>query len=232
MKELMGKLTAPLDVSDTEARIGQTSAKGFSLLLYKTARTDIKRLNDSGVIWRNKHEYDSMGLLTCTISIYDTEHGLWIDRVDVGTESQTEKQKGLYSDSFKRAGFRWGIGLELYNAPFIWVNWNMVQYNGKWKPDKFFGANLNISEYAVKDGHFTKLTIKYNNDVVFNMRKKTSVETKTISQAQATGLIDYAKEMNVVLKTVPQIARVKKLSELTIDDYQQAMQYLKANRSK
>ena len=226
----MEKLTAPLSVNMIEARIGMTSAKGFTLLLYKTARADIKRLNDSGATWRNKHEYDAMGLLTCTISIYDPEHSLWIDRVDVGTESQTEKQKGLYSDSFKRAGFRFGIGLELYNAPFIWVNWEMVQYNNKWKPKNFFGSNLDISEYEIEDGEFMKLSIKYNNNVVFSMSKISSVETNTISQVQATGLIKYAKEMNVILKSVPQVARVKKLSELTIDDYQQAMQYIKSNR--
>ena len=89
MKELLEKLSAPLGKDDVELRIGQTSQKGFSLLLYKTARTDIKRLNDTGAIWQNKHEYDAMGLLTCTISIYDPEHALWINRVDVGTESQT-----------------------------------------------------------------------------------------------------------------------------------------------
>jgi hypothetical protein len=40
---------------------------------------------------------------------------------DVGTESNTEKEKGQASDAFKRAGFNWGIGRELYSAPFIWV---------------------------------------------------------------------------------------------------------------
>jgi len=169
LSEIIKELSEPLDKSMIELRIGQTSAKGFSLLLYKTARTDIKRLNDTGAIWQNKHEYDAMGLLTCIISIYDPEHALWINRVDVGTESQTEKQKGLYSDSFKRAGFRWGIGLELYNAPFIWISWEMEQYNGKNKPKNFFGSNLSITKYATKDGHFTNLTIAYKGDTVFSM---------------------------------------------------------------
>jgi len=174
MKELIKKLAEPLDISMVEARIGQTSEKGFSLLLYKTARADIKRLSESGAIWKNSHSYDSMGLLTCTISIYDTDHNMWIDRTDVGTESQTEKHKGLYSDSFKRAGFRWTIGLELYNAPFIWVTWDMEQKNGKWKPKNFFNSNLSISEYATKDGHFTHLTIGYRGNTVFSMGKKTT----------------------------------------------------------
>ena len=35
--------------------------------------------------------------------------------------SYTEKEKGEASDSFKRACFNWGIGRELYTAPFIWI---------------------------------------------------------------------------------------------------------------
>ena len=31
------------------------------------------------------------------------------------------KEKGQASDSFKRACFNWGIGRELYTAPFVWV---------------------------------------------------------------------------------------------------------------
>ncbi|HHX69284.1 MAG TPA: hypothetical protein GX708_14710, partial [Gallicola sp.] len=49
------------------------------------------------------------------------EIGEWVKKQDVGTESYTEKEKGQASDSFKRAGFNWGIGRELYTAPFIWI---------------------------------------------------------------------------------------------------------------
>ena len=209
MQELIKKLSEPLTKEDVELRIGQTSQKGFSLLLYKTARTDVKRLNESGAIWKNEHIYDAMGLLTCCISIYDTEHSIWIPRVDVGTESLTEKEKGLYSDSFKRCGFRWGIGLELYNAPFIWISWDMEQRNGKWKPKNFFNSNLKIDEYETKDGKFTKLSISYSGNSINN-----------------TG----AREMNVDIKTVPQVKAVSRLSEITVDAYQAAMNWIKANK--
>jgi len=232
MKELIKALSEPLTKDDVELRIGTVSAKGFSLLLYKTARTDIKRLNDTGAIWQNKHEYDTMGLLTCTISIYDKEHALWVNRVDVGTEGQTEKQKGLYSDSFKRAGFRWGIGLELYNAPFIWINWEVKEFNGRKTPVNFFSSNLAIADYTVKDGHFTKLLINYSGKEIFKIGKpqpKQEVATpKTISQAQAKSLTDYAKERGKSLKDAPSMQGVQKLSDLTIDGYQQAMYWLKA----
>lgn len=49
-------------------------------------------------------------------------------------ESNTEKEKGEASDSFKRAGFNIGIGRELYTAPFIWITLSkdeITDYNGK-----------------------------------------------------------------------------------------------------
>ena len=48
---------------------------------------------------------------------------------DVGTESNTEKEKGQASDSFKRACFNWGIGRELYSSPFIWITLDSKEIN-------------------------------------------------------------------------------------------------------
>ena len=56
------------------------------------------------------------------IGIYDSELKEWLWRWDCGTESNTEQEKGQASDCFKRAGFKWGIGVELYTAPFIWAS--------------------------------------------------------------------------------------------------------------
>lgn len=41
--------------------------------------------------------------------------GEWVFKHDGGSESQVEKEKGLLSDSFKRAAIMWGIGRFLYN---------------------------------------------------------------------------------------------------------------------
>lgn len=119
--EQIKKLTAPLKDEDIEFRVGNVSVgKGFSVLAYKTARTDVNRLNDVfGLNWSNRYFYDDNKLLCCEISVFDGEK--WISRTDVGTESFTEKEKGSYSDAFKRAGFKWGIGIELYKFPFIWI---------------------------------------------------------------------------------------------------------------
>lgn len=68
--------------------------------------------------WQRSHSRDNAN---CTVSLWDDEKKQWVSKEDTGTESFTEKEKGLASDSFKRACFNWGIGRELYTAPFIWI---------------------------------------------------------------------------------------------------------------
>lgn len=115
-----------LTADEIECRVAQTgkTAKGAwcSLLLYKDARCDQRLLDETvGCFrWKRKHELIN-GNLFCTVSIKD-EDGEWVDKQDVGTESNTEKEKGQASDAFKRACFNWGLGRELYTSPKIFVN--------------------------------------------------------------------------------------------------------------
>ena len=92
MSDLIKQLSKPLTKNDVELRTGSVSAKGITLLVYKTARTDVNRLNEvCGTKWNNRHFYDSQGLLCCSIGIYDDDLKQWVFREDVGTESFTEK---------------------------------------------------------------------------------------------------------------------------------------------
>lgn len=128
-----------LRADEVECRVSTISEKGLSLLLYKDARCDMNILDETvgPMNWQRTHSRDNAN---CVISIWDDEKERWVGKEDTGTESYTEKEKGLASDSFKRAGFNWGIGRELYTAPFIYVpavgedgkpNYNAVQKNGK-----------------------------------------------------------------------------------------------------
>lgn len=112
------RLREPLDVSQIEFRIQSITSKGFATILaYKDARVDMNRLDDvCGGLWQDKYELID-GQLFCSIGIKVGEEWVW--RQDVGTESMTEATKGRASDAFKRAGFRWGIGRELYDYPRI-----------------------------------------------------------------------------------------------------------------
>ena len=109
-----------LKANEIECRVNQINEKGLTLLLYKDARCDMNILDETvgSMNWKRTHTRDNAN---CIVSIWDSEKNQWIDKEDTGVESNTEKEKGLASDSFKRACVNWGIGRELYTAPFIYV---------------------------------------------------------------------------------------------------------------
>lgn len=110
-----------LRADEIDCRVNTINEKGLSLLLYKDARCDMNILDETvGCMnWKRSHTRDNAN---CIVSIYNKEIGEWVSKEDTGTESYTEKEKGLASDSFKRACFNWGIGRELYTSPFIWIS--------------------------------------------------------------------------------------------------------------
>ena len=95
------------------------------LLLYKDARVDMKILDElyTPMGWKRTHKLVG-DRLYCVVEIYNSAIGEWIAKEDVGTESNTEAEKGQASDSFKRACVNWGIGRELYSAPRIYITLN------------------------------------------------------------------------------------------------------------
>ena len=118
------KLSEPLSVKDIDFRIQSINKGGYATVLaYKDARVDINRLNSvcGQLGWERKHSRENHN---CTVSLWDSENNHWVSKEDTGTESNTEAAKGLASDSFKRACFNWGIGIELYDYPVISVKLN------------------------------------------------------------------------------------------------------------
>ena len=107
---------------EIDVRIGQMKkdGSGLTLLLYKDARCDQSILDETvgPMNWQRHHSRDNAN---CIVSVWDEDKRMWVEKEDTGTESRTEREKGLASDSFKRACFNWGIGRELYTAPFIWI---------------------------------------------------------------------------------------------------------------
>lgn len=109
-----------LKKEEIECRVQSVKSTGCILLLYKDARCDMKILDEvvGAYNWKREHIRNNAN---CIVSIWDYEKKQWISKEDTGVESNTEKEKGLASDSFKRACFNWGIGRELYTSPFIWL---------------------------------------------------------------------------------------------------------------
>ena len=196
-----------LKANEIECRVAQVSAKGCSLLLYKTARVDRAILTETyGELWQNDFKTID-GKMYGGIGIYNQDLKEWLWRWDCGTESNTEAEKGQASDCFKRAGFKWGIGIELYSAPFIWVNVETEQFNGKYKlKDKFakftvktigYDENRNINSLVITDS---------NGNVVFDMSKKTKAPKKTTN----TESIDTDLDIFAGLEACSDLTNLKK----------------------
>lgn len=129
-----GKTIRLLRADEIECRVSAINERGLALLLFKDARVDQRILDETFTPfgWRRSHQSID-GNLYCTVEVWDPGKMQWIGKQDVGTMSYSEKEKGQASDSFKRACFNWGIGRELYTAPFIWVSAEKVKIQPKWE---------------------------------------------------------------------------------------------------
>lgn len=151
MKEI--RLLTPEDI---DVRVAQTTANDnavkVSLLLYKDARVDMRILDElfTPTGWQRAHRIIG-DRLYCQVSVWDEDKRIWVTKEDVGTESNTEAEKGQASDSFKRACFNWGIGRELYTAPKISVELNTKEYSKDNSGRVRVWASFSVSEIGYDD---------------------------------------------------------------------------------
>lgn len=149
-----------LRADEIECRVQSCKENGLVLLLYKDARVDMNILDETvgSSNWQNKF-YENKGILFCSLGIntnFDKPDlpDRWVWKDDAGVESNTEAEKGNASDARKRAGFAWGIGRELYTAPFIWIPAEKCDIkNGKCY-DKFI-----VEKIKIEDKQITGLSI-------------------------------------------------------------------------
>lgn len=176
-----------LKASEIDVKPQTVKDNGFSLLLYKNARVDMDVLDETvgAMNWQRKHSRENAN---CIVSIYDEDKKIWVEKEDTGTESFTEKEKGLASDSFKRACFNWGIGRELYTSPFIWISDS--KYIKKNKEGKLaLTDKFSVKEITVVDKVITELEIiDSKGTVVFSTNLKT--KSKKSNQAEFKKAID------------------------------------------
>lgn len=148
-----------LTENEIEVRVGIQRDSGLSLLLYKDARCDMAILDETvgPENWQREH-YECKGNLFCRVGINTNYHYInnntpnWVYKADCGAESNTEKEKGEASDSFKRACVNWGIGRELYTAPFIWIpnKKGLYELNDKGKcTDNFVVEKISIDNKKI-----------------------------------------------------------------------------------
>ena len=157
-----------LTADEIEVRVGSVGKGKASLLLYKDARCDMNMLDETvgPLNWQRHHSRDNAN---CIVSIWDDEKKQWIEKEDTGTESNTEREKGLASDSFKRACVNLGIGRELYTSPRITINCETVPDGNRHKlknPWQFYGCKVASIKYDDRR-QITQLTIKKDDTVIY-----------------------------------------------------------------
>ena len=155
----MERMFRALRECEIECKVKQVKENGCVLLLYKTARTDMDLLDETVGPFAWTCEYKEIkGNLYCGIGIRNDGETIW--KWDCGIESRQDgegnEKKGEASDAFKRAGFRWGIGRELYTAPFIWIPADKVTIQNKRTYDKFSVEKIVYGE----TGEITGLAIR------------------------------------------------------------------------
>lgn len=158
-----------LKANEIDVKVKQVTSKGCLLLLYKTARVDMQMLDEEfgPENWACDYK-DIRGALYCGIGVKSKEKNEWTWKWDCGIESKADdegnEKKGEASDAFKRAGFKWGIGRELYSAPFIWAKVPTVQEGVKWvlanKYQKFYVREIGYND----EGEINKLVIVDDKD--------------------------------------------------------------------
>lgn len=204
-------------VKDTEKK------KGVSLLLYKDARCDANILDETvgSENWECKF-YECKGNLFCSLGIRNpgSKNPLeFIYKDDCGSESYTEKEKGEASDAFKRAGFKWGIGRELYTSPFIWVK----ETDCNIKDGKCFDT-FSVKHITIEDKKITRLVI-YNEKkkcdcYAYGMPKAKQEQPEGMLKADIDRLIGLAESKGVTADKLCKRYRVKSLINLTPEQYE------------
>tara|TARA_R110000822_G_scaffold241380_1_gene370673 strand:+ start:6481 stop:7302 length:822 start_codon:yes stop_codon:yes gene_type:complete len=247
-ENILKELSKPLTINQIEFRIQSISVNGWATILaYKDARVDMNRLDEvCGINWQRDHKeikgvvYGGIG-----IRVEANEDGsgepYWVWRWDAGTESNTEKQKGEASDSYKRAGFNFGIGRELYDYPRIFLQLKGIKdvseekyaefkaktsQGGKeigtshwgldlkkWIWDIEFDNNNQVKRFTGKDQHGV---LRYDSNKEFNSlpkgnAPKPKVEVKNEVKSNINTLPKITKELFTQAKTYKTKAEIENL---------------------
>lgn len=236
-----------LKANEIECRVSVINEKGLSLLLYKDARVDQRILDETFGAFRWKRSHQCIdGNLYCTVEIFDKGTGQWIAKQDVGTMGYTEKEKSQASDSFKRACFNWGIGRELYSAPFIWIPAGKVAIQVKEGEDKkkryYCNDRFEVCSIAYNSSReISGLTIKNDRgQTVYELaagedtgsreekaqlekEQKKEAQKKKLTREQMTFLQAELERTGIAIETVKERYQIQNPETMSSETYKKVM---------
>jgi hypothetical protein len=227
-----------LRADEIECRPSICNEYGVGLLLYKDARCDQNILDETvGCMnWQRHHLRDNAN---CIVSIYDREKERWIEKEDVGKESNTEAEKGLASDSFKRACFNWGIGRELYTAPDMFVfkkDLKTHKETGEFKGKKTYGCKDTFTVTEIQYSEDRKIVyvkvLNNKNGVVIEfgtpaveLSEQEKIAKQKIDGVKVQALLKRCESENVDVNKILNLYKVESIPDLTERQYANINQF-------
>lgn len=191
-----------LKAEEIDCRVAQIDKNWCTLLLYKDARVDMNILDETvgSMNWQKRYLRNNAN---CVVGIWDDKKEQWIEKEDTGTESFSEAEKGLASDSFKRACFNWGIGRELYTAPSIFI-FPRKDMGSVRKPEE------ESNEFFEKNGKYTTKTkfyvdyIDYDGNNISDLVIRDQKGNSRFEQLTPKTQIDFNKQFMELKKLIEQ----------------------------
>lgn len=207
-----------LKADEIEVKVKQVKENGSVFLLYKTARTDMDLLDETvgPMNWQSNYKvvndnlYAGIGICNC---------GEWIWKWDCGIESRADgegnEKKGEASDAFKRAGFKWGIGRELYTSPFIWISSDVLPTAPAGNVYKLKGfPKLSVSKIEYIDRKISLLElVDEKGRTVYTFGSKTSVKV-----APMTTQVNVRPDIQKMIDTVDSVDGLRNIFVLYKDE--------------
>lgn len=224
-----------LKAEEIDVRVGAIYEKGITLLLYKDARVDMNILDETygPMNWKRKHVMYGDAMF-CEVLIKDENTDKWVSKMDLGTPSFSEPLKGASSDAFKRACTNWGIGRELYTAPFIWIPIDKVEVKEGDKGKKTVKDSFIVQtiQYDEKKRCITGLVIcNQKSQVVFQYMDLKQDRTK-INKEQSAALLEELRRTGISLSAVLKKHKLNKLSDMSPELWAIAMEAMKNTADK
>ena len=208
-----------LRADEIDCRPQTVKAGGCSLLLYKDARCDMNILDETygSLNWKREHTRDNHN---CIVSVWNNEMQQWISKEDTGTESNSEAAKGLASDSFKRACVNFGIGRELYTAPFIWIKLSSGETytDSKGRTQLAVGLKFFVKEIEYKDRVITGITISDGKTDRFTVHGTDYTQPKPADFSAAEKKLAEAKTQDELVAAWASLSGAEKLHCETLKD--------------
>lgn len=208
-----------LKANEIEVKVKQVKENGLVALLYKTARTDMDILDETYGPENWQCEYEEIkDNMYCKIGVWIEKLAQWVWKQDCGIESREDgegnEKKGEASDAFKRAGFKWGIGRELYTSPFIWISSDMVKIDSR-QGKYYTNEKFSVSKIEYNENREIKALeiVNGKGKTVYTFGTKTPMKTEKIEEKRET--LKNKVENGVSIECQREINNATTLVELT-----------------